>query len=277
MYLSLHSVSFYSSKLGHPDSFSGDTEHPRWHPRQCGVGQRPEAADYFNQWPEAFEFYPPAHDLHQHSVPSPQGGHGWEPVLRRKILTEPKSTTWPSQSSLSRKPAYLSDSSLVPVSKLRYLTSKLLYPVLSPRCHWPRRNDSRKGKVKCFLFSLWGQIIMQDRSLWKSSDSAFYLLQLSKPKTSVVVEGGASLYIRLLSWALTGKRNVGKLLVSKAMALSPPSQPISHLNPRNSWENNSCHPQGSLAFFLDEWKSPLSLLTSCAGCIPRTPTKRNET
>ena len=38
-----------SSTLGHPESFSGDTEHPRWHPRQCGAGQRPEAADHFDQ------------------------------------------------------------------------------------------------------------------------------------------------------------------------------------------------------------------------------------
>lgn len=112
---------------------------------------------------------------------------------------------------------------------------------------------------------------------WKSFDSAFCLLQLSKLKISFVAEDRASLYIRLLSWAITGKRNVGNLLVPRAMALSLLSQPISHLNPRNSWENNSCHPQGSLAFFLDELKSPLSLWTSYAGCIPRTPIKRNET
>lgn len=98
MCLSLHSMSFYSPNLGHPDRFSGDAEHPRWHLRECGVGQRPEAADYFNPWPEAFELYPPAHYLHQHSVPAPQGGHGWEPVLRWKMLMEPKSATWPSQS-----------------------------------------------------------------------------------------------------------------------------------------------------------------------------------
>lgn len=73
------------------------------------------------------------------------------------------------------------------------------------------------------------------------------------------------------------KEGHGERPVPRAVAFSTPSQPTSKPHPRNSWKNNSYHPQGSLHFFLDELNSPLSLLTSCTGYISRTPTKRSET
>lgn len=73
------------------------------------------------------------------------------------------------------------------------------------------------------------------------------------------------------------KEGHGERPVPTAVAFSIPSQLTSKPHPRNSWKNNSYHPQGSLHFFLDELKPPLFLLASCTGCISRTPIKRNET
>lgn len=107
---------------------------------------------------------------------------------------------------------------------------------------------------------------------WRPSSS---VLRSLNAEDLAAVEEGASLSIYLLSWALPGKRDVGNHPVRRAVAFfSFPTNLPAH--PRNSLEDNSYHPQSSLSVFLDELKSPLSLLISNTGRIPRTPTKRNE-
>lgn len=116
---------------------------------------------------------------------------------------------------------------------------------------------------------------------WRPSSS---VLRSLNAEDLAAVEEGASLSIYLLSWALPGKRDVGTPPGKRDVGNHPVQRAVAFFSfptnlpahPRNSLEDNSYHPQSSLSVFLDELKSPLSLLISNTGRIPRTPTKRNE-